>query len=62
MAARDSIIVDDPTDPDLFTPEQRLDELGRLLAVGVRRLNALRLADAVDPSSLHKIPPQSDPN
>ena len=28
----------DPTDPDLLTPEQRLDELAALLAAGAERL------------------------
>ena len=27
----------DPTDPDHLTPDQRLDELARLLATGIRR-------------------------
>ncbi len=32
----------DPTDPRHLTPEQRLDEVTALLAVGVRRVVALR--------------------
>ena len=33
----------DPTDPLHLTPDQRLEELTALLAVGVRRALALRL-------------------
>jgi hypothetical protein len=37
----------DPTDPDRFTPDQRLDELSALLATGVRRLLAQRASHPV---------------
>ena len=40
----------DPTDPSHLTPDQRLDEVARILATGVRRLLSL-------PSS----PPQQSP-
>jgi hypothetical protein len=43
MAAPElSVDVDDPTDPALMSPEQRLDEVAALLAVGLRRWAALR--------------------
>jgi hypothetical protein len=32
----------DPTDPSHLTPDQRLDEVARILATGVRRLLSLR--------------------
>ena len=32
----------DPTDPAHLTPDQRLDEVAKILATGVRRLLALR--------------------
>ena len=32
----------DPTDPSHLTPDQRLDEVARILASGVRRLLSLR--------------------
>jgi hypothetical protein len=32
----------DPTDPSHLTPDQRLDEVARILATGVRRLLAHR--------------------
>jgi hypothetical protein len=34
----------DPTDPVHLTPDQRLDEVARILATGVRRLLSLRLS------------------
>ena len=40
----------DPTDPANLSPEQRLDELTALLALGVRRVLALR------PPPLHESP------
>ena len=43
----------DPTDPARLSPQQRLDELAAILAVGVRRSLALR------PKSLVQIPPES---
>ena len=44
MAAASSF---DPTDPRHLSPEQRLDELTALLAVGVRRLLAHRASLAL---------------
>jgi hypothetical protein len=45
MAAPEpSTCIDDPSDPALMTPEQRLEEVAALLAVGLRRWAALRLA------------------
>jgi hypothetical protein len=32
----------DPTDPLHLTPDQRLDEVARILATGVRRLASMR--------------------
>ena len=32
----------DPTDPSDLTPDQRLDEVAQILAIGVRRLLSLR--------------------
>jgi hypothetical protein len=32
----------DPTDPIHLTPDQRLDEVAALLAMGVRRLTSMR--------------------
>jgi hypothetical protein len=46
----------DPTDPDLLTPEQRLEELAAILAAGTRRLLSLR------PPSLPVIDQDSSPN
>ena len=34
----------DPTDPSHLTPDQRLDEVAQILAMGVRRLMSLRLS------------------
>jgi hypothetical protein len=50
----------DPTDPRHLTPEQRIDELAALLAIGVRRLLALRpaLQDS-PPNSLDVSPEKS---
>ena len=46
----------DPTDPDLLTPEQRLDELASLLAAGAKRLLRTRSTPA------EQISPDSTPN
>ena len=46
----------DPTDPDLLTPEQRLDELATILAAGAKRL----LRSRATPAS--QISPDSSPN
>ena len=45
----------DPTDPDLLTPEQRLDELAAILAAGAARLLRTR-------TPTPQIPPDSSPN
>ena len=34
----------DPTDPSQLTPDQRLDEVAQILAIGVRRLLSLHLS------------------
>ena len=39
----------DPTDPSHLTPDQRLDALSAILAVGVRRALALRRSLPSDP-------------
>jgi hypothetical protein len=44
-------VLQDPNDPDLLTPEQRLAEVGLLLATGYLRRRAARAAPpAPDPS------------
>ena len=54
MAARRAPF--DPTDPDLLTVEQRLDELAALLAAGAKRLLRTRSTPAP------QIPPDSSAN
>ena len=60
-STRDTV---DPTDPRHLTAEQRLDELSALLATGVRRLLALRLARqlaSLHPHTSPTIPPPQIP-
>ncbi len=45
----------DPTDPRHLTPEQRIDELAAILAIGARRALALALRRSLTC-------PESDPN
>ena len=53
MALPTSRDISDPTDPRSMTPEQRQDELCALLAIGARRVMALRAGpggSALDPA------------
>jgi hypothetical protein len=53
-------VVYDPTDPIHLAPDQRLDEVAALLAIGVRRALAVR---PVAPASYHQqIPHESEQN
>jgi hypothetical protein len=60
--ARDDHILDDHTDPADLTPEQRLGELAAILAAGLRRLRARRLAPLVGiaDSSAASVEPRGD--
>jgi len=51
----------DPTDPRNLSPEQRLDELAAILAIGVRRVLSLRGSPATSPPlpPPEQIPPES---
>ena len=40
----------DPTDPSQLTPDQRLDEVAKILALGVRRLLSLPQSTPVESS------------
>jgi hypothetical protein len=50
----------DPANPRHLTPEQRLDNLAAILAVGVRRLLAIRAAAQCPPArGIEQIPAES---
>ena len=49
----------DPTDPRHLTPEQRLDELTAVLAIGVRRVLALHV-NPVKPAQSGATPPPAE--
>ena len=53
-----------PFDPHHLTPEQRLDELTAILAIGARRLLALRVSPAISalPPPPEQIPSESCQN
>ena len=48
-----------PNDPAALTPDQRAQEIARLLAAGVRRLFSQRTGDVPDPRTAPEKPQES---
>lgn len=49
----------DPTDPRHLSPDQRLDQVAAILATGLRRALAVRVASGI---LVQQIPPESEQN